>query len=603
MDELQRLEVEISSLPKGSIVWKKTSKSSVDRKPYLQWREGQKTKSKYIMPDELEEISNQVQRRKELQAKIRNLKKAGVSVSIKSTDLPELQMNIIYGDKLKTLIKNTIQPEKRCCFKAIETFLYSPATPRICSIYGLRRTGKTTLLHQLIDNMSNDNFRKAVYVKARKGQTMAMLDHDLRELYNQGYIYVFIDEITFLEDFIDTASILSDIYAGMGMKIVISGTDSLGIWLSSHEELYDRTYLIHTTWIPYREHARLLGADDVDSYIEFGGTLRAGETDFDDPELMSEDVSFKDDESTRRYIDTAICKNIQHSLKCYENGTRFMNLQKLYDAGELTNAINRIIESMNHRFVLQVLIRDFKSNDLSLAKKNLLRERDTEKRTDILERIDADKIASELMRLLSIINKEETSTNLNDSHVREIKDYLAALDLIEPCPIEYYDTSAESGENILIMQPGMRFCQAQALIHSLLKDKTFNELDYAQKDYVINKILDEIRGRMLEEIVLIECKKSLGNDFKVFKYQFLGGAYDMVLYSKKEHTCKIYEIKHSTEAIREQGRHLLNEEKCNELEMRFGKIIGKYVLYRGNNISSDWGIEYLNVSEFLKQLP
>ena len=33
------------------------------------------------------------------------------------------------------------------------------------------------------------------------------------------------------------------------MKIVLSGTDSLGFWLAMDEELYDRAKAIHTTFI------------------------------------------------------------------------------------------------------------------------------------------------------------------------------------------------------------------------------------------------------------------------------------------------------------------------------------------------------------------
>ena len=51
-----------------------------------------------------------------------------------------------------------------------------------------------------------------------------------------------------------------------------------------------------------------------------GGTLRAGELAFDDNDVYAEDASFRDDETTRRYMDTAICKNIQHSLDCCKDG-------------------------------------------------------------------------------------------------------------------------------------------------------------------------------------------------------------------------------------------------------------------------------------------
>src|SRR5699024_9844257 len=68
-----------------------------------------------------------------------------------------------------------------------------------------------------------------------------------------------------------------------------------------------------TTFIPYREYSRLLGIDSIDEYIRYGGTLRMGETDFDDEELKEEGIAFRDDESTRRYIYTAICRSEEHT--------------------------------------------------------------------------------------------------------------------------------------------------------------------------------------------------------------------------------------------------------------------------------------------------
>ena len=67
---------------------------------------------------------------------------------------------------------------------------------------------------------------KTAYIKAKTTDNMSILTKDLNKLHNSGYKYVFIDEITLLSDFINTAAVLSDIL--MGMKIVVSGTDSLG---------------------------------------------------------------------------------------------------------------------------------------------------------------------------------------------------------------------------------------------------------------------------------------------------------------------------------------------------------------------------------------
>ena len=596
MKRVEEIKKEIEKLPKGYI-----SNKTIGGKTrhYLQWTENGKVKSLYLRDEDYERVKAEIEKRKELQKLLRAEERKNV---VKQTN-ETYEMNVVTGEPLKGLVKYAEKWKKRDCYKSITAYLYGQVTPRVCSVYGLRRTGKTTMLHQAIGEMRADDFKVAAYIKVRKGQTMSMLDKDLKTLAKNGYKYIFIDEITFMDDFVDTASLLSDIYAAMGMKIVISGTDSLGLWFASKEELYDRAYMIHTTWIPFSEHSRLLDTDDIDEYIRYGGTLRAGETDFDDEELKSEEVSFRDDESTRRYIDTAICGNIQHSLKCYENGTHFRKLRDLYESNELTGAINRIIESMNHRFVVDVLTAEFKSNDLALARKNLLREKNRELRSDALEKIDEKSVTKRLMEILEIENEEKQRVNVTAEHVREIKEYLAALELIEECPVRYIGIKGEAtDENVLFTQPGMRYCQAQALVYSLKKDELFSGLKEEEKDYVCGKILNEVKGRMLEEIVLYETMRKLQKTAEVFKLQFASGEFDMVVMDKDSYECKIYEIKHATTADKNQYKHLIDGEKCAMVEKSFGKITGKYVLYRGSGGVTTAGIEYLNVSEYLKGL-
>lgn len=594
--EIENLQAELALLPKGYIS-NKTINGKV--RHYLQWRENGKTKSKYIPDSEFEAVAAAVARRREIE---QLLKSADIRRTVTPAPLgDDYTMNVITGDALRAMVSYVAGWQKRDCFQSIRSYLYGKATPRVCAVYGLRRTGKTTMLHQAIAEMDSEMFSKSAYIKARRTQTMSQLDRDFKQLYNRGYRYVFLDEITFLEDFVDTASFLSDIYAAMGMKIVLSGTDSLGIWIAGQEELYDRAYMIHSTWISFAEHARLLGSSDVDDYIRYGGTLRVGETDFDDPELQSEEVSFRDDESTRRYIDTAICGNIQHSLKCYEDGSHFRHLRELYDAGELTGAINRIIESMNHRFVAEVLNRDFVSNDLMLSKKNLLRERNAALRTDVLERIDVCTVTNRLMQILEIEDRQNRTVPIQPAHIAEIKEYLKVLELIASLPVKYAAPESDDRENILITQPGMRYCQAQALVYSLSKDEIFSALNEAEREYVCSRILDEVKGRMLEEIVLYETMRKLP-DCDVFKLEFIAGEFDMVIYDRSTHTCRIFEIKHSRERIAAQYRHLINESYCNDTQQQFGTITEKIVLYRGEPHTEVNGIRYLNVTDYLMSL-
>ena len=69
-------------------------------------------------------------------------------------------------------------------------------------------------------------------------------------------------------------------------------------------------------------------------------------------------------------------------------------------------------------------------------------------------------------------------------------------------------------------QPGMHYSQAQDLVYSLLQDEVFNELSSKERQYVIDRILSEVRGRMLEDIVLLESMKALPEQYEVFKFQF-----------------------------------------------------------------------------------
>ena len=277
-------------------------------------------------------------------------------------------------------------------------------------------------------------------------------------------------------------------------------------------------------------------------------------------------------------------------------------MQSLYEAGELTGAINRIIEDMNHRFLIRILINKFKSHDMGSAADILRRERDPERRSDILDRIDKEAVTKRLMDMLEIRNQEDQSIGITTAHVEEIKEYLKALDLIVDVPNETIIPSAEPLENIIFTQPGMRYCQAQALVHSLAKDELFASLSEQEKTLVSERILEEVRGRMMEEIVLLETFKSAKKNKRVFKLTFSVGEYDMAIYDSKENTCECYEIKHSVQIVPARTKYLIDEEKLNQTSKRFGRITKRCVLYRGEDTVLENGIEYQNVEEYLKKL-
>ena len=84
---------------------------------------------------------------------------------------------------------------------------------------------------------------------------------------------------------------------------------------------------------------------------------------------------------------------------------------------------------------------------------------------------------------------------------------------------------------------GLRYSQAKELILNLRKDKTFQKIDFETKQYVIERILDEIKGRMLEDII------------------------------HSDHS-EIFEIKHSERKDAQQAKNLLDEKRCSLFETR-----------------------------------
>lgn len=592
---LKDIQDKISELPVGNIT-RRMIRGKL--RMYLQWREDGQTKNKYIKASEEKDVEAAVMLRKELEAEYRKLKQKENNVLVEySIENDRFQTNVKTGEELILACRNVSAYKERGCISSLREFLNADSFGKVCLIYGLRRTGKTTLCFQAISKLPKE---KTAYIKIMSSNTMADLNRDLKLLSNLGVRYVFIDEVTLMEDFVDSASLLSDVYAMFGMKIVLSGTDSLGFAISTNEELYDRAITIHTTFIPFREYSDLLGIHDVDEYIRYGGTFRVGETDFDNPELGDDSISFRNDESTRKYIDTAIARNIQHSLACYKNGNHFRHLVTLYEKNELTGAVNRIIEDMNHRFLINVLISDFKSHDLGSSAQIQRKRAALKGEISILDEIDIQKVTNRLMTLLEIKNKADQSVEITKDHIEEIKEYLKILDLIVPAPIKSI-LSETPVENYLFSQPGMRYCQAQALVYALMKDEVFSSYPVKKRKLIENQILEEVRGRMLEEIVLLETIKTLPYYKSAFKLQFQFGEFDMVIADSNALTCEIYEVKHTDQIFEAQYKHLIDLEKAKQVEHEYGDITRRVVLYRGKDEIVN-NVTYKNVVTYLEEL-
>lgn len=593
---IEEIEREMAALPPGSLATKK-----VKGKEYYYHRvtRNKKRTETYVDFDRVEELRGQIERRKALEAELKSLKlrfPAEMPQGSRSTESSApAYVFATYtrtGSQLTNLAFPVKKYRKRECYGKLRDFVLGEQQDKVFVLYGLRRTGKTTLIRQMILNMTAEQLEKTAFIQMKASDTLSDVNADLKYLESRGFRYLFIDEVTLMRDFIEGAALFSDIYASSGMKIVLSGTDSLGFAFTRDEQLYDRCILLHTTFIPYREFETVLGIRGIDEYIRYGGTMSMGGINY------NERSSFASKKSTDEYIDSAIARNIQHSLQHYQDGGHFRHLYDLFSRGELTGAINRVVEDINHRFTKEILTRTFTSGDLAISARNLLHDRFEP--VDLLRSIDGESVTDVLKVLLDILDKEEQTVEIDEVHAYQIEEYLGLLDLIMKIDLLHLPDVSLREELVVISQPGIRYAQAEALVSSLLLDEKFSSLSLVERNRILNRILGEIKGRMMEEIVLLETKLAHPNK-EVFQLQFAVGEFDMVVYDPAELSCRIYEIKHSEEMVPGQYRHLIDEEKNAQTEHRFGAIAGRYVIYRGA-AGQEGDVRYLNVEDYLKSL-
>lgn len=75
-------------------------------------------------------------------------------------DQPSFYTSVVTGPALLALSENVRGWQKRDCYGQLNAYLHSMERDRVCLLYGLRRTGKTTLLRQVVLDMSQRTRRE-----------------------------------------------------------------------------------------------------------------------------------------------------------------------------------------------------------------------------------------------------------------------------------------------------------------------------------------------------------------------------------------------------------------------------------------------------------
>ena len=178
-------------------------------------------------------MRGQIEERKRLQERTKEIR-AQLSVPMKTEKKPKraFRTTVLSGERLRAYIQPVEGYKKRACFETLKSYLCGNSRDKVFILYGLRRTGKTTLIRQAIADMGASDFAKRAFIQIRTGNTLAGVNADLQLLSERGFRFIFLDEVTLMDDFIESAALFSDVFAACGMKIVLSGTDSLGFVFS-----------------------------------------------------------------------------------------------------------------------------------------------------------------------------------------------------------------------------------------------------------------------------------------------------------------------------------------------------------------------------------
>ena len=189
-------------------------------------------------------------------------------------------MNIITGEELGYL-KVPERPRRQ--FNGLMDYLreQDPARQSVCALYGLRRTGKTTLILQAVRKLIGQGAAPETigYFTGQKGDTFDDLIIELEA--RKKLKYIFIDEVGFYANFLKNGNYLYDTLVRLyDKKVVIAGTNLLALYLAGKDTLYDRCSTLRVPYLSFYEHCSFVlnteqpSKEDFTRYLQNGGLFQ-----------------------------------------------------------------------------------------------------------------------------------------------------------------------------------------------------------------------------------------------------------------------------------------------------------------------------------------
>ena len=86
------------------------------------------------------------------------------------------------GDELYDFVLPVKAYKRRECFSKLKDYVYGDSTDKVFILYGLRRTGKTTLIRQMIADMPQDMLINTAFIQVNSSIDLSKINLDLKHM-------------------------------------------------------------------------------------------------------------------------------------------------------------------------------------------------------------------------------------------------------------------------------------------------------------------------------------------------------------------------------------------------------------------------------------
>lgn len=237
-------------------------------------------------------------------------------------------------------------------------------------------------------------------------------------------------------------------------------------------------------------------------------------------------------------------------------------------------------------------------------------------------------------KLLEISSK--TGILISDAQFIELEKYLRILEVFAMRPgkaflplnpirddfKKYNEINDMLNAQNIVVQPGLRYAQADIILSLIKKEAGFKLLDIDEQNLTIKVFLNGVYGIMQKDIILYEtmqkCKLygsmkpwdnywpryaslpivSYKAIFPNTNYDPIYKEIDLIIENNEDNTIYLVEIKHSDQRNKNQTKWLTDKNVLDRIKAERKEIKSQSVLYHGKTCLED-EIKYVNIEEYL----